>query len=80
MIEDFNIRDSDQNPFYSYHSSYTNTLLEVADSFGLDLSILINPGSTQFLDNSQDLNLVLDLMFLRTVLEEFNNHLISLDF
>ena len=52
MIEDFNIRDSDQNPFYSYYSSYTDILLEVADSFGLDLSIPINSGSTQFLNNS----------------------------
>jgi len=49
-------------------------LLEVADSFGFDLSISIN-----FLDNSQDSNSVLDLIFLRTRLKEFNNHLISPD-
>ena len=49
-------------------------LLEVADSFGLDLSISVN-----FLDNSQDSNSVLDLIFLRTRLKEFNNHLISPD-
>ena len=59
--------------------SHTNTLLEVADSFGLKLSISINLGPIWFLGNSQDLNSVLDLMFFKTGSEEFNNHLISPD-
>ena len=58
---------------------YTDTLLEIANSLGLDLSTPINSGSTWFLNNSQNLNSVLDLMFFRIGSEEFNNHLISLD-
>ena len=36
---------------------------EVADSLNLELSIPIKPVSTWYTDNSQDSNLVLDLMF-----------------
>ena len=50
---------------------------EVADGLDLNLSMFINPASTQYVDNSQDLNLVIDLMFLYAELEEFNNHQIS---
>ena len=32
------------------------------------------------MDNSQDSNSVLDLIFLHANAEEFNNHMISLDF
>ena len=32
------------------------------------------------MDNSQDSNSVLDLIFLHVNAEEFNNHMISLDF
>jgi len=39
--------------------------------------MFINLVSTQYVDNSQDLNLVIDLMFLHAELEEFNNHQIS---
>ena len=34
IVEDFNIRDRDWNPFYL---SYSNSLLEIADSFDLKL-------------------------------------------
>jgi len=79
MIEDFNIRDNDWDLLYPHHLSHVNTLWEVADNFGLELSTSINPVSTWYVDNSQDLNSVLDLIFLRTKLKEFNNHVISLD-
>ena len=79
MTGDFNIRDNDWDLFYSHYLFYTDTLLEIANSLGLDLSTPINSGSTWFLNNSQNLNSVLDLMFFRIGSEEFNNHLISLD-
>ena len=50
----------------------------MVDNFGLELSTSINPVSTQYVDNSQDSNSVLDLIFLRTRLEKFNNYTISL--
>ena len=43
---------------------HMNMLQEVADSFGLEMSTSINPVPTKYIDNSQDLNSVLDLMFL----------------
>lgn len=52
----------------------------MANSFGLEMSTPINPVHTWYVDNSQDLNLVLDLIFLQTGLVEFNNYKISPDF
>jgi len=52
MTEDFNIRDSDWNPSYSHHLSYSDILREIADNLNLDLLTPINPISTQYVDNS----------------------------
>ena len=41
MVSDFNIRDSDWDTFYSFHSSYSDTLVEIVDSFDLTLSSAI---------------------------------------
>ena len=79
MTNDFNIRNNDWNLSYFYYSSYIDTLLKIANSLELDLSTPINPSFTQFLNNFQDSNSVLNLMFLRTGSEQFNNHLISPD-
>ena len=74
MTDDFNIRDNDWNSSYPHHLSHTDTLLEIANIFGLDLFMPI-----KFSDNFQNLNSVLNLMFLRTRSEELNNHLIFPD-
>ena len=74
MTEDFNIRDSDWNLSYSYYISYSGILREIADNLNLDLSTPINPVSTQYMDNSQNSNLIIDLMFLYAKSEGFNNH------
>jgi len=63
----------------SYHSVYTDTLLEIADSLNLDLSTSINLVLTQYTNNSQDSNSVIDLIFLWTKFEEYNNHQIILE-
>ena len=42
MVEDFNIRDNDWNSLYLHHSTYTDTLREIADSFNLELSLPID--------------------------------------
>jgi len=52
---------------------------KVADNFSLELSISINLVLTQYENNSQGSNSVLDLMFLKTESEEFNNHMILPD-
>ena len=74
MTQDFNIRDSDQDSSYSYYLSYSGILREIADNLNLDLSTPINPVSTQYMDNSQNSNLVIDFMFLYAKSEGFNNH------
>ena len=72
MTEDFNIRDSDWNPSYSHYLLYSDILREIADNLNLDLSTPIV--STQYVDNSQNSNLVIDLMFLYAKSERFNNY------
>ena len=56
-----------------------NTLREIADSFNLELSLFINQIPTQYVDNPQDSNLVIDLIFFHANVEKFNNHTILLD-
>ena len=51
MTGDFNIRDSDWNPLYSHHLSYSDILKKIADNLNLDLSASINLVSTQYVDN-----------------------------
>lgn len=79
IIGNFNIRNSNWNPLYPYYSIHTNILFEIADSLNLDLSSSINPVLTWYVDNPQDANSVIDLIFLCTKSEEFDNHQIMLE-
>jgi len=54
--------------------NHTDTLREIANSFDLELSIPIDQVPTQYMVNSQDANLVLDLMFLHANREKFKNY------
>ena len=74
---DLNIRDNDWDILYSHHSTYADTIREIADSFNLELSTLVNQVPTYYADNFQDMNSVLDLIFLCANIKEFNNHTIS---
>jgi len=51
LIGDFNIRDSDWDPSFRYHSSHTDDLITIADSLGLELSLPSNPSPTRFANN-----------------------------
>jgi len=80
MIGNFNIRNNNWDPSYLHYSIHVDTIQEVADSFNSELSTPINPVPTQYTDNPQDYNSVIDLMFFWEEVEKSNNYHISSDF
>ena len=76
---DFNIRNSLWDPLYNFHSSISNNLFAIADSFNLFLSFSTEQVPTRFSDNVNDSDSVLDLMFLQCNSEEINSHVIHPD-
>ena len=74
MTGDFNIRDSNWNLVYPFHSSYSDYLVEIAKSFDLLLSSAIQQVPTRYSDNANNSNSVINLMFLWLNSAEFNNH------
>jgi len=79
MTGDFNIRDSLWDLNFPFHSIHSDMLFDIADSFSLALSKLIENFPTRFSDNDQNSNLVLDLIFTQPFSTEFNQHHIHLD-
>ena len=71
---DFNIRDSIWDSSFPHHSSFSDDLMIIVDSFNLELSFPTNNVPTRYLDSDNRLNLVIDLMFLQSGLREINNH------
>ena len=76
MTGDFNIRDSLWDPSFPFHSSISNDLIIIADSFDLTLSFPTNPGPTRFSDTVGESNSVIDLMFLQSGFIELDRHTI----
>ena len=79
MIRDFNIRDSLWDPSFLFHSSISDNLLMIADSFDLALSSPTNPGPTRFSDTAGESDSVIDLMFLQCSSSELDHHTILSD-
>ena len=65
MTGDFNIRDSLWDTSFSHHSSISDDLLIIADSFNLALSSPTNPCPTRYSDMAGESNSTIDLMFLQ---------------
>ena len=76
MIRDFNIHNSIWDLSFPHHSSISDDLIIIADSFNLDLSVLTNQVSTRYSDTDSKSNSVIDLMFLWSGSSELNSHLI----
>ena len=64
MTGDFNIRDSLWDPSFSFHSSISNDLIMIADSFDLILSSSTNPCPTRYSNTAGETKSIIDLMFL----------------
>ena len=79
MTGDFNIRDSFWDPSFPFHSSISDDLIMIADSFDLALSTPTNPGPTRFSDTARESNSVIDLMFLQSGSIELDRHTILSD-
>ena len=79
ITSNFNIRDNLWNPSFPHHSSISDNLIIIADSFNLNLLCPINQVLTRYSNNSNDSNSVIDLMFLQYSSTELDNHLIHPD-
>jgi len=73
---DFNIRDSLWDPSFPFHSSISDDLFMIADSFDLALSVPTNPSPTRFSDTAGESDSVINLMFLRCDSIELDRHTI----
>ena len=74
MTGDFNIRDSLWDPSFPHHSSISDNLLIIVDSFNLALSLPTNPCPTRYSNMVREANSTIDLMFLRYGSREINQH------
>jgi len=72
----FNIRNSNWDPSYTFHLIHSNLLVDIADSFDFSLLHSTNSVPTRYLDNENNSNSIINLMFLRPNVLEFDNHTI----
>ena len=79
MTGDFNIRDSLWDSSFPFHSSISDDLIIIADSFNLALSTPTNPCPTRYSDTAGESNSVIDLMFFQYGSSELDQHLILPD-
>jgi len=64
MTGDFNIRDNIWDSSFPHHSSFSDDLMIIANSFNLELLFPTNCVPTRYLDSDTRSNSVIDLMFL----------------
>ena len=79
MTGNFNIRDSLWDSTFPFHSSISDDLIILADSFNLALSSPTNPCLTRYSDTLGESNSVIDLMFLCYDSSELDQHSILLE-
>ena len=74
MTGDFNIRDSLWDLSFPFHSSISNDLIMIADSFDLILSSPTNPCPTRYSNMAGESNSVINLIFLYYRSSELDCH------
>ena len=74
MTGDFNIRNSLWDPVFLHHSSTSDNLLIIADSFHLAFLTPTNSYPTRYSDIVGEADLTIDLIFLRYGSTELNQH------
>ena len=74
MTGNFNIRDRLWDPSFPFHSSISDNLFIIANSFDLTLSNPTNPCPTKYSDTIGESNSVIDLMFLHYGSPELDHH------
>ena len=79
MTGDFNIRDSLWDTAFPHHSTISDNLMIVADSFNLALSSPTNSYPTRYSNTVGEANSIIDLMFLRYGSSQLNQHSIHPD-
>ena len=79
MTGDFNIRDSLWDSTFPHHSSISDDLIIIANSFNLTLSIPTNLGLIRFSNTAGEANSVINLMFLCYGSRELDWHTIHPD-
>jgi len=76
---DFNIRDSSWDPNFPHYSQHSSDVFDITNSLHLELSRPTKQIPTRYLDNQQDSNSVIDLMFLRLEYLKHDNYTIYPD-
>jgi len=76
MTGNFNIRYCSWNSNFHFHSIHKDNLLDMVDSFYLEISEPTNHIPTRYSDNQQESDSIIDLMFLRPTSLKYSNHLI----
>ena len=79
MTGDFNIRDSLWDPSFLFHSSISDDLIIIANSFNLFLLTSTNPCPTRYSNTAGEANSVINLIFLCYGSTELNQHSIHPD-
>ena len=79
MTGDFNIRDNLWDPSFPFHSSISDNLIIIANSFNLALLTPTNPCLTRYSNTAGESNSTIDLMFLCYGSSKLNHHSIHLE-
>jgi len=79
MTGDFDIRDRLWDPSFPFHSSISDDLFIIVDSFDLTLSNPTKPCSTRYSDTTGESNSIIDLIFLCYGSLELDYHSILLE-